>query len=140
VRARAQAQVAAADGAAEDDACVPSPISEEMFTRGPALADFILKDDDRVRMLSPRFSVVSAKLSAFALARLPRLAVPTLVVLAADDAATDNEATRTAFSALPRERVEIVTLPGSHGVIFDAPAELATAIAGFVHVRTGAAR
>jgi alpha-beta hydrolase superfamily lysophospholipase len=140
VRARAQQQLAAVGDAQQDDACVPSPIDEAMFTHGPALESFVLKDDDRVRMLTPRFSVMSAKLSAFALARLPRMAVPTLVVLAEDDTATDNAATRTAFAALPPERVEIVTLPGSHGVIFDAPAELASAIAGFVHARTGAAR
>jgi len=140
VKAHAQALLAAAGDAPEDEACVRSPIAEEMFTRGPALESFILQDDDRVRMLTPRFSVMSAKLSAFALARLPRLAVPMLVVLAEEDAATDNAATRTAFAALPPDRVEIVTLPGAHGVIFDAPAELASAIAGFVHARTGAAR
>ena len=140
VRARAQAQLASVGDADEDCACVPSPIDEEMFTRGPALESFVLRDEDRVRMLTPRFSIMSAKFSAFALARLPRMAVPTLVVLADDDTATDNAATRTAFSALPQDRVEIVTLPGAHGVIFDAPTELASAISGFVHARTGAAR
>lgn len=140
VKARAQALLAQVGDAPEDSPCVPSPIAEEMFTHGPALDAFIRKDADRVRMLTPRFSAVSAKLSAFALARLPKLEVPVLTVLAADDEATDNEATRTAFARLPPERREIVTLPGRHGVIFDAPGELATAIAEFVHARTGAAR
>jgi alpha-beta hydrolase superfamily lysophospholipase len=140
VKARAQALLEAVGEVPEDSACVPSPIAEEMFTQGPALDGFIRKDADRVRMLTPRFSATSAKLSAFALARLPKVEVPVLVVLAEDDEATDNEATRTAFARLPPERREIVTLPGGHGVIFDAPDELATAIAGFVHARTGAAR
>jgi pimeloyl-ACP methyl ester carboxylesterase len=139
VRARGREQHAAVGDAADDEAIVPLPITEEMFTSGAALDQFILKDDQRVRAMTPRFSVMSAKMSAFALARLPRLDVPCLVVLAQDDAATDNEATRTAFAALPPDRVEIVTLPGAHGVIFDAPAELAAAISGFVLARTGAA-
>ncbi len=140
VRARAQAQLAQVGPAPEDSPRVPLPITEEMFTRGPALDGFIRKDADRVRMMTPRFSTTSAKLSAFALARLPKVEVPVLVVLAADDEATDNEATRTAFARLPPDRREIVTLPGGHGVIFEAPAELAAAIAEFVHARTPGAR
>jgi len=136
VRTLAQQQLRTAEGRPEDEACVPSPIAEEMFTTGPALDGFIRRDAARLSSITPRFSVMAAKLSAFALVRLPRVGVPCLLVLADDDRATDNPATRTAFTALPHESVEIVTLPGAHGVIFDAPDELASAIAGFVHART----
>src|SRR5207237_546123 len=62
VRARAQAQLLAVGDAAEDDPCVPLPITEEMFTSGPALDLFILQDRERVRAMTPRFSVTSAKM------------------------------------------------------------------------------
>lgn len=109
-----------------EEAAVESPILESYFTTGPALDDFILRDDMRLRAFSPRLLEISRKLNASAIARLPKLALPLLVVLAAHEDATDNEAT----SALV-ERVatsQTIVLPTRHGVQFEAADELAAAI------------
>ncbi|MBC8072104.1 MAG: alpha/beta fold hydrolase [Deltaproteobacteria bacterium] len=131
VRTRAAAHAKAAVGRPDDEPCVPTPIREELFTEGPALEGFIRRDPDRLLAITPRFAALSGKLSALALARLPRLTVPTLLVLAEHDGATDNLATTAAFERLAPERRHLVTLPTRHGVSFEAPAALAEAITRF---------
>jgi pimeloyl-ACP methyl ester carboxylesterase len=132
VRTLADAHARAAAGRPDDEPSVPTPIREELFTEGPALDGFIRKDADRLLAITPRFAALSGKMAALALARLPRLAVPTLLVLAENDGATDNSATRAAFEQLPPERRTIVTLPTRHGVSFEAPVALGEAIVRFV--------
>jgi alpha-beta hydrolase superfamily lysophospholipase len=132
VRSVADANARAAAARPDDEPCVPTPIREELFTEGPALDGFIRKDPDRLLAITPRFAALSGKMAALALARLPRLSVPTLLVLAENDGATDNSATRAAFEQLPPERRTIVTLPTRHGVSFEAPAALGEAIVRFV--------
>lgn len=106
--------------AAADDPCVRSPISESMFTAGPALEQFILADDDRLGAMTPRMVEVSGKLATAAIARLRRLELPMLLLLAGQDEATDNAATLATFGRLG-SRVDTVTLPTRHGMQFDAP-------------------
>ena len=118
--------------AAADDPVVQSPIREEMFTVGPALDSFVRMDARRVQRMTPRMLEVSNKLATLAVARLGRLHVPVSLVLADDDEATDNEATRRAFARIAADRLEVVELSSKHGVQFDAPEELARTLDAFV--------
>lgn len=119
-----------ADGPA-DATCIDSPIEESMFTTGPWLDGFIRRDADRVLEITPRLVEHSVKLATLAMAKLRRISAPLLVLLAEHDAATDNEATRRALSRLPAPQVEIVTLPTHHGMQFEAPDAVASAIDAF---------
>lgn len=115
---------AAGEGQPPEAAVLPSPITDEMFTDGPARAGFIERDDARWRTFSPRFLEVSTRLSMVARMRLRKLAPPVFVALADDDVTTDNARMIAELARLPAERVRTVSLPGSHGLQFDAPAEL----------------
>lgn len=132
VRDAAAAGASAAKGRADDEPCVPTPIRDELFTDGWALEQFIRVDPLRLQAITPRFAALSHKLSSVALTRLPRITVPTLLVLAEHDGATDNAQTLTAFERIGAERRRVVTLPTHHGVSFEAPAALAAAIVEFV--------
>lgn len=119
------------EGAAPGEPSLDSPITDDMFTRGPALSDFIASDALRLHRFSPRFLDVSTKLTVAAAGRLPRIACPILCVLASRDRATDNDATRAALARVSAP-VTLVTLEGDHGLQFDAPVELAAAVADWV--------
>jgi pimeloyl-ACP methyl ester carboxylesterase len=118
--------------AAADEAVVRSPIREEMFTAGPALARFILRDPQRVRQVTPRMLDVSRRLAAAAVGRLGGLESPVLLVLAQRDEATANEPTRRAFDRVAGDRLDVVELDAMHGVQFDAPQLLGRSLCSFV--------
>lgn len=128
VRTAAAQGLQQAQGHADDEPCVPTPIRDTLFTQGPALEGFIRADPLRLLAITPRFATLSGKLAALALARLPRLELPTLLVLAEHDGATDNAATLAAFGRVAESRRRVVTLPTRHGVSFEAPQQLAAAI------------
>ncbi|MCH9682050.1 MAG: lysophospholipase [Deltaproteobacteria bacterium] len=109
----------------EDAVVLDSPITEEMFTTGPALEGFILRDDARWKRFTPRFLEVSGRLSLAAQMRLRRVQVPVFAALGRDDEATDNARTEAELARLPSGRVRTVSLPGGHGLQFDVPDELA---------------
>ncbi len=109
----------------QDAVVLDSPITEEMFTTGPALAGFILHDDTRWRRFTPRFLEVSGRLSLAAQMRLRRVAVPVFVALGQDDEATDNARTLAELARLPGDSVHTTSLPGGHGLQFDVPQALA---------------
>lgn len=111
---------------AEDAAVIASPIREEWFTDGPQLDAFIRRDEDRVRAMTPRLLDITRRLATAAAVRLRKLDVPLLLVLAQNDEATDNAATR---AMLPN--AETIVLPTRHGVQFDAPDELVAALIRF---------
>jgi alpha-beta hydrolase superfamily lysophospholipase len=128
----ARAKLAAlADPQAAAVSSLDSPITDDMFTTGPALGGFIAEDPLRLRLFSPRFLDVSTRLTVAAAGRLRTIAAPILCVLASRDRATDNEATLAALSTLSAP-VTTVTLVGDHGLQFDAPAELAAAVGDWV--------
>lgn len=102
-----------------------SPIEDEMFTTGPALDAFVRRDEARWRRFSPRFLAVSSRLSMAARMRLRKLALPLFVALAEDDATTDNPAILAELARLPAQRVHTTSLPGAHGLQFEAPRALA---------------
>ena len=118
-----------------DDPCLASPISEEMFTDGPLLDEFILKDERRLRCFTPRFYRAMFKLGAVAVARLTELTQPILLVLAERDVAVDNPHTLRAFEQLHDVPVTIATCDSRHGMQFEAPDELATHITSWLESR-----
>ncbi|MFO0633960.1 MAG: alpha/beta fold hydrolase [Nannocystaceae bacterium] len=139
VRTRAAQGLQQAAGRRDDEPCVPTPIRETLFTEGPALDGFIRADALRLLAITPRFATLSGKLAALALARLPRLELPTLLVLAEHDGATDNAATLAAFERVGASYRSVVTLPTRHGVSFEAPQQLAAAIIAHIPAPGGAA-
>ncbi|MCX4240779.1 alpha/beta hydrolase [Paraliomyxa miuraensis] len=129
VLARMRALAEQAKGLPPARPALESPITDEMFTAGPALDGFIRRDDARWRRFSPRFLEVSTKLSMAARMRLRKLATPVplpmFVALAEDDATTDNAAILADLARLPENHVSVTSLPGAHGLQFDAPRALA---------------
>ncbi|WP_161855549.1 alpha/beta hydrolase [Bradyrhizobium sp. CCBAU 051011] len=109
------------------------PITEDMFTRGPHLAA-IEADELRCRLITPRFHNIMRKLGVGAKLRLGQLDLPMLLVLAGTDEATDNFHTRRTFAALRRSAVTIKEICGSHGLQFEAPDQLADAVASFTAI------
>jgi pimeloyl-ACP methyl ester carboxylesterase len=115
-----------------DRACVESPISDDMFTAGPARAGFIAGDTRRLARFTPAFLDAMAKLAFGARLKLPRLTLPLLLILASDDLATDNAETERGIAQMTAGRVTPRYIQGAHGLQFDAPGELARAITAWV--------
>jgi alpha-beta hydrolase superfamily lysophospholipase len=107
------------------EATVDPTIPAEAFTRGPAYEQVILPDPLRLRKVSPRLNGVLAEFAYMIGAKLTRLTVPTLIVLAEADRVVDNAATERLFATMRASRKELRTVPGEHGVQFDAPHEVA---------------
>jgi alpha-beta hydrolase superfamily lysophospholipase len=120
--------IAAHPRAAEDEAVLQSPIAEDVFTTGPALAELIVRDRLRLQKLSPRFVQISGRMTMNAAMRLGWVLVPMLLLLASKDKATDNEATLRAFEKLRAGAAVIKTLDAPHGIQFERAQEITTAI------------
>ena len=120
-------------GAAE-----PNVLVEALVTHGQHLDGFIKRDSDRLKRFTPRFQRAMVQLGMKARGRIGRLDLPVLLLLAEEDAATDNAATLSAF-ANTKVKPEIHVLPGAHGLQFDAGEELARHIVQFVMAHRSAA-
>ena len=114
--------------APDDAAVVPVPIADEMFTHGPSLDSFVRVDPLKLGATTPRFLGNTKKLGMGAHMALRKLPVPTLVVMAEGDEATDNADVQKAIAKLD---VTATTIPGAHGLQFDAPEALAGALVEF---------
>lgn len=123
---------AEASAAAEHEPAILTPIAEEMFTDGPYLDAFIRTEPRRLLRITPRFRQHMTKLSMGALARLRRLDVPVLVLLAEGDRATDNAAVERALAKVDPERLTRRSTPSGHGMQFDVPDFVTGEIAQFV--------
>jgi len=132
VQLRMSAQQQAAANRSESDRCLENPISEEMFTEGPCLQSFILRDDLRLRSFTPRFHGIMLRMGLNALRCLPQLMLPTLLVLADRDEATDNERTLRTFQKIGKDRLTVAWCRASHGIQFDAPDELLTHLMSWI--------
>lgn len=132
VKAALAAQAACIETMPLDYAGIESPIQESYFTHGPALQDFIERDAQRVRVMTPRLLDISRKLGGTAVARLAKLEIPMLLVLAEHEDATDNAATQATFARLPAAQWSAVRLPTRHGVQFEAPQALADHMLGWI--------
>ena len=104
----------------------------ERFTDGPLFASFIVPDPLRLRAVSPRLNGCVQRFAAGLWLKLLRCELPCLLLLAADDAVVDNAATERLFARLTARPKRIRTLPGAHGVQFDAPKAAATLVADWV--------
>jgi len=129
VQAAQDTQAAAAD-AAEDEPAVETPIAETMFTKGPYLDAFVRPDPHKLLKLTPRFFAQTKKLGMGATMALRKLSLPTLVLLADNDEATDNADVDAALEKLGRT-VTRTTAPGAHGMQFDATDAVTEAILAF---------
>jgi hypothetical protein len=81
-----------------DQPCLRTPIKEDMFTNGPPLHDFILKDQLRLLTFTPRFWRIMIAMRASAERHLPQLSQPVLLILARRDLTVRNEETLHAFT------------------------------------------
>lgn len=130
VSEKAEAEAARVGPGPEDEPALPSPLSEDLFTAGPALEGFILQDPLRLRAFTRRFRGIMDRMAMFAPRGLAKLQPPVLLVLADADRATDNARTEQVFATIPR--LTHGTVPGQHGVQFDAPREIVAHVLGFV--------
>jgi len=112
---------AEAEGAAEDQPAITTPIAETMFTRGPYLEGWVYADDKRLMAITPRFRKHMAKLAMGATMRLRKLDVPTLLLLAEGDEATDNDAVDAAMTKVPQGLVQRHAIASGHAMQFDVP-------------------
>lgn len=122
---------AAVRDAAPDDPAILTPIADTMFTSGPYLEGFIRRDPRRLLRITPRFRGLMSNLSLTALARLRRLEVPLLVLLADGDQATDNDAVRAALATIDPARIEMRAIASGHAMQFDVPSFVTGAITDF---------
>ena len=122
----------AARGARDDDPIVRTPVKEELFTRGPALESFILRDDQRLRTMTPRFRRAMDRILIHALAALRRLELPLLAILATDDDATDSSAAERALLRLEQRDTTVIRVAGPHGLVFERAQELTDAIVPWI--------
>lgn len=97
----------------------------DLFTQGPAYEDYIIPDPLKTTLVSPRFNQLMVGMNALLAPRWVKLNLPSLVILAEDDRLADNEKHRKAFAMLRAEPKRLVTVPGEHGVQFDAPGDTA---------------
>jgi pimeloyl-ACP methyl ester carboxylesterase len=134
---RMQALAATAQGLPPERPVLESPITDEMFTDGPALDGFIRRDAARWRRFSPRFLDVSTRLTLAARLRLRKLARPVFVALAEDDVTTDNAKILAELLRLPAGSVHTTSLPGPHGLQFTSPHELAARLDAWAHDALG---
>lgn len=132
VQASLESQAAAA-GAAQDEAVVETPISETMFTHGPYLDAFVRPDPLKLLRLTPRFLAQTKKLGMGAVMALPKLSLPTLVLLADKDEATDNADADAGLAKASAAAITRRTAPGAHGMQFDAPDVVTSAMLSFMN-------
>lgn len=111
---------------------VDNPVTEEMFTDGPWLDNFIRKDKTRIRSITPRFLGIMMKMGTVATTRFSELKHPMLVLLASRDEAVDNVRTLTAFGNLSNKSLCITICEARHGMQFEIPDELTSHIDSWV--------
>lgn len=109
-----------------DDPCLDNPVNEEMFTDSYWLDDFILKDELRLRAITPRFFGIMLKMSANASLRLAEICCPILLITASNDKAIDNKKTIEKFNQLDSKSICMESCEAQHGMQFEIPNELAS--------------
>lgn len=108
------------DGLKPDDR-LAIPLELEDFTIGPDLEDFLCPDPLRLTHTSVRFVDIQNKIGRWSAARLVKLRLPLLTVLAAQDRISDNARTERLVERSIAPQKSLIELPGRHGIIFDAP-------------------
>ena len=111
--------------------CTPN-VPIDRFTQGPDYEGFIIPDPLRTRMVSPRFNDCMVDMNRLLAPRWAKLDLPTLMVLAEDDRLSDNDKHQRAWRHLRATPRHLVSVPGEHGVQFDAPAQTAAALVDWI--------
>jgi alpha-beta hydrolase superfamily lysophospholipase len=111
---------------------LPIPLKLEDFTHGPALDGFLRSDPLRLTHTSARFVDIQNRIGRFSAIQLVRVRLPLLTIFAATDDISDNEKTRAYLAKTSIAPKEVIELPGRHGIIFDAPRDLAAACRGWL--------
>lgn len=111
---------------------VEVPLRLEDFTRGPLLEGYLRRDPLRCEKVSPRFVAIERHMAALLPVQLARVDLPVLVVVAEHDEVSDNQKMKQLFDRHLAKHGRWAALPTAHGVIFEAPAELAEIVAGWV--------
>ena len=104
------------------------PIVEHMFTTGPALREVILCDDTRVQYVSPAMMKAHQEYRKRLDEKASTLDVPTLLITGARDEVIDNESVLRWFASVRAETKATVEIDAAHGLQFEAPDALATAV------------
>lgn len=116
---------------------LPIPLALEDFTRGSKLESFLRPDPLRLTHTSARFVRIQNAIGRWSAVRLVRLRLPLLMILAAEDRISDNVRTRELFAKTSAAPNGIVDVPGGHGLLFDAPAETASACSHWLNGLAG---
>lgn len=107
-----------------DDPCLDNPVSEEMFTDSSWLDDYILKDDLRLKALTPRLFGIMLKMSANASLHLSDINCPLLLITANKDKTVDNEKTLIEFGKIGARSLRMHSCQSQHGMQFEVPDKL----------------
>ncbi len=108
------------------------PIAEHLFTTGPALREVILCDDTRVQYVSPAMMKAHEEYREDLEAKAGALEVPTLLITGTRDEVIDNERVLRWFASVRAETKAAVEIDAAHGLQFEAPDALATAVLGWL--------
>jgi pimeloyl-ACP methyl ester carboxylesterase len=110
---------------ADENTYLRTPIREEMFTTGPYLHNYILKDDSRVLVLTPRFARIMTRMVATARRHVNQLSIPLLLLIADKDVTVDNDKLLASFRSL---NCKSVVCNSHHGLQFEVPEPVAITI------------
>lgn len=107
---------------------LPLAIQEDDFTKGPALRNFILKDEKRTKKITSRFYRIQKKMCQYAWLKIQgkKLDIPTKLILADKDIVVDNQWTHKIFS--PLENCKIQFMDTDHGIQFEKGQELSDSV------------
>ncbi|MGI9491809.1 MAG: alpha/beta hydrolase [Geminicoccaceae bacterium] len=106
---------------------LPITLELEDFTRGPALEGFLRPDPLRLTHTSARFVSIQNRIGRWSAVRLAKLRLPLLAILAEQDNISDNDKTRGLIDRSSASPKTLIDVPGRHGIIFDAPIQIADA-------------
>lgn len=97
------------------------PLDLEDFTAGPDLDGFLRPDPLRLTHTTAHFVDIQNRIGRWSPARLVKLRLPLLTILAADDSISDNARIERLVERSTAPKKSLITLPGRHGIVFDAP-------------------
>jgi pimeloyl-ACP methyl ester carboxylesterase len=114
---------------------LPLAIQEGDFTKGPALEEFILRDDKRRKTTTVCFYRIQKKLCQYAWFKVQakKLEAPVFLILAARDVVVDNAWTEKIFSPLKNCRIKVID--SEHGIQFERGAELAESVSSWLSLQ-----
>lgn len=115
------------------------PLDERIFTKDPKYADFIKKDELKLKKVTARFFFETGMMN-FHFDRIARkIKIPTLALLAGDDVVVDNAETKKWFKRLGSRDKTIKTYENCwHSLLFEDPRNPADYLACWIKTHTTA--